>query len=139
MLLNEEIAKTSSNTLLKTSVRGRPKRVNDEEAPMTNATADCLEELWAWGFLSASVVQVISSAVMADGLHNEKLKRFARIGTAGLHVGNACRDLMRATGKAGEQFPAAQVLLPIQCKRDKIIKKKIFSIYHQVIQFCLMH
>ena len=80
-----------------------------------------LEELWAWGLLSAMVLQFIAAAALKDGLDNDKIQQFARIANKGTIPGNARRDLLRKSTLNKEKFPSTQLDLPVQAKTDKFI------------------
>ena len=62
--------------------------------------ADLLEELHAWGVLSATLVQLICAAAVADGFDDERVKKFAHIGTEGRNIQNSRRDLFSASSVA---------------------------------------
>ena len=82
-----------------------------------------LEELWAWGILSALVLQMIAEACLLDGLDNDKIQQFAQIAKKGEIPGNARRDLLRKSTVSQEKFPSTLLDLPVQAKVDKRINK----------------
>ena len=71
------------------------------EAQTTRVHADslsplgrCLIDKWAWGAISAAMVQELAQAAVLSGRRAADVQQLAAIGSKGLHPGNAQRDLM---------------------------------------------
>jgi hypothetical protein len=61
--------------------------------------AEALEQLWAWGVLSAPGVQLLALAAVKDGLSDTEILELSRCGSSGTQIGNISRDLTRRCGR----------------------------------------
>ena len=66
-----------------------------DATPARSRLAEVLLRMFAWGLLTATVVQWIARAAVDDGLRHPDLERLANIGTNCEFAGNSRRDLLR--------------------------------------------
>ena len=59
-----------------------------------SALAECLLHSWAWGSMSAPMVQRIASCAKADGAKHADLDKLASLGSAGAHPKNCNSELL---------------------------------------------
>ena len=79
------------------------------ETWMNSKLASRLLFFWAWGLLSAPMVQWIAAGAIEDGLDNEHVRELANIGCQGLYKGNMRRDLLRLCMRRRKLSPLTSV------------------------------
>ena len=60
----------------------------------TSKLASVLLDKWAWGVISAPLLQEIAAAAVADGLDHPDLLVMKRLGTDGAHPGNCHKEML---------------------------------------------
>ena len=55
----------------------------------------CFLQLFSWGLLSASTIQWLAAAAVADGIKDDAMIKLAKLGTDGAREGNIRRDLLK--------------------------------------------
>ena len=108
--------------------------------------AALLVEQWAWGEMSAPMVQTLAEAAETDGLAHPDVAKLARIGSQGKHPGNTHRDLLLLSGSHSVATSALTPKIPIRLKfktltrtlsrempLDFLLPHKLFScLYHSL-------
>ena len=93
--------------------------VKEEQADTKpSKLAAALLSKWAWGSMSAPVVQALAAAAWEDGLAHDEVAKLARIGGGGKFPGNMHRDLMALTTPHNPLQPAlSNYHIPVKPKR----------------------
>ena len=101
--------------------------------------AKMLVDNWAWGTMSAPLVQAIALAACQDGLENEEVKKLSKVGGQGKYPGNMHRDLVNLSGKP--QLSSAISPYFLKLKVSKVVSRDMavdFLLPHKLFS-CICH
>ena len=101
--------------------RGAPERSKTSSACRSSELADLLEELYAWGVISAVLIQLIAQAAVVDGLRNERVEKMSKAAACGDCPGNARRDLFLNSPWHQQEVPSTEITLPVQSQHAKVV------------------
>ena len=110
--------------------------------PAQSQLASELLSLWAWGHMSAPVVQQLAHAAFADGLQHPQIENLAKIGSRGKYPGNMQRDMALITGDFAKALQGCSTRIPIRLKKlgknvteevpiDFLLPHKLFAAMYQ--------
>ena len=121
--------------------RQRHAAARSSEQPLPPShLAELLMEQWAWGEMSAPMVQGLAEAAMKDGLAHPEVQKLAQIGTQGKHPANTHRDLLYlSAGNSMVSIASSQFNITLQLTRKKsgpvpldfLLPHKLFSCIYE--------
>ena len=116
-----------------------------DEQPVQSNLASQLISLWAWGQMSAPLVQALASAALKDGLQHPHIQKLAKMGGRGKYPANMQRDLLIICGdftKLGDCTSKIPIRLKTLQKKKNVsseedltflLPHKLFSaLYHNL-------
>ena len=96
-------------------VLARAQAASSQDTPPSKL-ASLLVEQWAWGKMSAPMVQQLAEAAVNDGLVHPDVQKLSNIGSQGKHPGNSHRDLLLLSGSHALVAASPTSRAPIRLK-----------------------